>query len=404
MGTAIREMRYCSLVLRKIPCYSLFMKHIGISLRFHDSYDKAVAKGIIRYAKGRSDWTLHGSGSALRPLQFSGKDRVDALIARIDSDEEADRLATLRIPIVDIAGAHVRSVFHRVQNDDFLTGRRAGEYLRRLGAKNFAFCGVERVFWSRQRLIGFAEAVGVSPERLRIFDRSLHWWSEQDDSHALTDWLRALPRSIALFCCNDIAGVKVATHCRIASLQIPRDVTLLGVDDEDLLCELSTPSLSSVRLDCDLIGFRSAELIESILTGEGSGAASGAASGTAIRIAPRDIVERESTTMVMESDPVVAQAVRFIRQNAVRGIAVEDVVAACDVSRRTLEIRFKAARNRTLHQEILQERMDRVRYLLKETDLTIETIANECGFSNAQRLYVFFSQQEGMTPGQWRSR
>jgi LacI family transcriptional regulator len=107
--------------------------------------------------------------------------------------------------------------------------------------------------------------------------------------------------------------------------------------------------------------------------------------------------------MVMESDPVVAQAVRFIRQNAVRGIAVEDVVAACDVSRRTLEIRFKAARNRTLHQEILQERMDRVRYLLKETDLTIETIANECGFSNAQRLYVFFSEQEGMTPGQWRS-
>lgn len=375
------------------------MKHIGISLRFHDSFDSSVAKGIIRYAKSRSDWTLHGSGSALRPLQFSGRDKVDALIARIESDDEADRMAALHIPVVDIAGAHVRPVFHRVQNDDFQTGRRAGEYLRRLGATRYAFCGVERVFWSRQRLLGFAEAVGVPVERLRTFDRSLPWWNEREDAPALIDWLKSLPRPVALFCCNDITGVKVAAHCRLAQLEIPRNVTLLGVDDEDLLCELSTPSLSSVRLDCDAIGYRAAELVDMVLGPHG-----GPPTAMVVKVAPRDIVERESTAMILENDPVVAAAVRFIRQSSSSRISVQEVVAASDVSRRTLEIRFKQARGKTILDEIIEERMQRARRLLKDSTLTMEAIASECGFPSAQRMYVLFMRQEQMTPGQWRKK
>jgi len=375
------------------------MKHIGISLRFHDSYDNAVARGIIRFAKGHPDWSLHGSGSGFRPLQFKGADKCDALIARIESEEEADRYARLGIPVVDIAGAHVRSQFLRVQNDDFLTGRRAGEYLRRLGARSYAFCGVEKVFWSRQRLVGFAEAVAVPVDRLAVFERSLPWWHDREAAPTLLAFLKTLHHPVALFCCNDIAGVKVSEHCRLLDQRIPVDVTLLGVDDEDLLCELSTPSLSSVRLDLAAIGFRAAELIENVLNLHGE-----VFKGALVRIPPKEVVERESTTVILEGDPVVAAAVRFIRENALKGIKAADVMAHSTVSRRNLEQRFRNRRNSTVLEEINAERLDNACRLLKSTNLTVETIAQECGFPSAQRFYIQFKHHTGMSPGQWRKR
>ena len=325
----LREIGYVRLVLRRGKGYAHAMRHIGISLRFEDSFDHAVARGIIRYAKGRPDWSLHGSGSGFRPLRFSD---MDALIVRVENVLDAQRIASLGIPVVDIAGAHPIQRFHRVQNDDFLTGRLAGGYLRRLGATRYAFCGVEQVFWSRRRLLGFSEAASVPVDRIGIFDRSLPWWHDREESASLSAWLKELKAPVALLCCNDIAGVKVSEHCRAAGLAIPDDITLLGVDNEDLLCELSTPSLSSVRLDCRGIGYKAAELLDRILCSPEE-----VPRGTLLRIPPCGIVERESTTAVLEEDPQVARALRYIRENATGGIGAADVVADCTVSRRTLE-------------------------------------------------------------------
>lgn len=375
------------------------MAIIGISLRFHDSFDSQVARGIIEYAKAKGEWSLRGSGGGLRPLRFSGRDRCDAIIARIESDEDADRYAALGIPVVDIAGAHTRGNIHRVQNDDFSTGRRAGEYLRRLGARSFAYCGVQQVHWSRQRLLGFAEAVGVSIDTIPRFERSLPWWLQAIPSPAFRTWLRHLPDSTALFCCNDIAGVKAIAHGSDIAADIPSRLTLLGVDDEDLLCTLCTPSLSSVRLDCATIGYRGAALVDSLLQ---SGPMWISHHPHTILVPPQEVVERESTTVVLELDPVVAQAVTFIRANHSRPITVSDVVKACSVSRRNLEVRFKAARGTTVHAEIAHLRLTQACTLLKQTDLTIDTIASECAFPNVQRFHVLFKRAFGTTPGAWR--
>lgn len=377
---------------------------IGISLRFEDSFDSAVARGIIAYAKKKGKWSLRGSGGGLRPLRFTGRDKCDALITRIESEADADRHAVLDIPVVDIAGAHSRLTIHRVQNDDFATGRRAGEYLKRLGASSFAYCGVQDVHWSRQRLLGFAEAAGVPVDGVPRFERSLAWWHHTESTKGLRAWLRQLPRSTALFCCNDIAGVKAASHCADEGLEIPRRITLLGVDDEDLLCTLCTPSLSSVRLDCASIGYRAAALVDQLLEKRSlSDRFDRAVSPVrVIHIAPREVVERESTSVVLERDPVVALAVRFIRTQANRPIGVADVVAACPVSRRTLETRFKEARGRTVFQEITLQRLDHARRLLGRTDLTMEAIAAECAFPSVQRFHALFRKHYGTTPGQWR--
>ncbi len=387
--------------MRKFFLYDACMGVIGISLRFHDSFDSAVARGIIEYAKGKRDWSLRGSGGGLRPLRFSGKDKCDAIITRIESEDDADRYASMGIPIVDIAGAHTRQTIHRVQNDDFATGRRAGEYVRRLGARSFAYCGVPEVHWSRQRLLGFAEAAGIAVDRIPRFERSLTWWQQSNQTPALHSWLKQLPRTTALFCCNDTAGVKVLAHCGDIAREIPADITLLGVDDEDLLCTLCNPSLSSVRLDCATIGYRSAALVDELLEVDSPRSFD---HQRTLLIAPQEVVERESTTVVLERDAVVARAVQFIRSHYSKPIGVEDVVSACSVSRRSLEVRFKQARGVTIHREITGRRLEQACRLLKQTDLTIETIASECAFPNVQRFHVLFKRIHGVTPGFWRSK
>jgi LacI family transcriptional regulator len=377
------------------------MPIIGISLRFQDSFDSQVARGIIEYAKVKNDWSLRGSGGGLRPLKYTGRDRCDAVIARIESAQDADRYASLGIPVVDIAGAHTRHEIHRVQNDDFATGRRAGEYLRRLGARSFAYCGVQKVHWSRQRLLGFTEAAGVPVDTMPRFERSLSWWQQSTPSLALRSWLQQLPEPTAIFCCNDIAGVKAIAHASDIAADIPSRLTLLGVDDEDLLCTLCNPSLSSVRLDCATIGFRGAALIDTMLESAPMRIPN---QPQIVLVPPQEVVERESTTVVLEKDPMVAQAVRYIRTNFSKAITVEDVVHHCSVSRRNLEVRFKQARGVTIHAEIAQMRLIQACKLLKQTDLTIETIASECAFPNVQRFHVLFKRAFGTTPGNWRIR
>lgn len=402
------KMRISTVVLRKKWYYETMagnkqvrdgLRYIGLRLRFRDSYDMAVARGVIRYTRSKPDWELRGTGPWFLPLQVEGLERCEALIARIEGDDDAHELATLEIPVVDIAGACTRHFFNTVRNDDYATGACAGAYLRRLGCASYAWCGVEQVHWARERLIGFCGAVGVSPAGMPRFERSLKWWEQlYDASLELQTWLDRISRPTVLFCSNDMVAMKVDVEARRLGLDIPADLSILGVDDEELLCELATPSLSSVRLNCEQIGYEAAALLDRLLETPGYG------DGTISvrRIAPGDVVERESTTLVLEQDPMVAQAVQMIRRDVHKGINVTDIVDALPVSRRCLEQRFKRARGRTLLDELQQERLRQACGLLRSTDLTMERICQECGFYSVQRFFIQFRRHYGTTPGLWR--
>lgn len=402
------KMRIFTVVLRKMWYHATMMgnqqgrtglRYIGLQLRFRDSYDMAVARGVIRYARSKPDWELRGTGPWFLPLQVDGSERCEALIARIEGDDDARGLVKLGIPVVDIAGACTRHYFNTVRNDDYATGACAGAHLRRLGCASYAWCGVERVHWARERLIGFCGAVGVSPAVLPRFDRSLKWWEQlYDASSELQSWLNRLPRPTALFCSSDMVAMKVEVATRRLGLDIPADFSVLGVDDEELLCELASPSLSSVRLNCERIGYEAAALLDRLLETPRHG------DGTinVRRIAPGDVVERESTTLVLEPDPMVAQAVQMIRRDVHKGINVTDIVEALPISRRCLEQRFKRARGRTLLDELQQERLRQACGLLRSTDLTMERVCQECGFYSVQRFFIQFRRHYGTTPGLWR--
>jgi LacI family transcriptional regulator len=373
------------------------MPRIQLLVGLDDAYGRAVARGVIRWAKSQGDWKLYGYGRLLAdPYGESPALVPDGLIARIESAEDARAFASSPTPFVDVAGAFPGAGFLEANNDDFLAGRRAGEHLRGLGFRSFAFCAVERVEWSRLRMRGFAEAAGIHVSSLPCFERPLLWWRDRRlDEAELAAWLRSLPAPTALFAANDAAGLKASETCRRAAIAVPDELAVLGVDDEDLLCELAEPSLSSVRLDCEGIGMAAAALLDERLR-------TLSVSSRTVLVAPREVVERDSTRLVVGDDRLVTLALSWIRANAHRGWGVDELIAALPACRRTVESRFKAGTGTTLSRALSDARLDRAKRLLVSTDLPLDSVAEGSGFGSLQRFHIAFREREGMSPGRWR--
>jgi LacI family transcriptional regulator len=334
-----------------------------------------------------------------RPLTDLKHWRGDGIISRVETSRDADRLSSLGLPVVDVAGAFDRPMFRHVTNDDFLTGAEAASHLKGCGFERFAFLGVSGTGWSEERLRGFLHGLSAPARMLPQFTRGLSWWENPEESSmALADFLSGLTLPSALFACNDTTGLRATELAHRLGIAVPDGLAILGVDNEDILCELASPTLSSIMLDCEAIGFRAGGAIDAVLDG------SGPAEGSRISIPPREVAERESTRIFSSPDPVVARAVTFIRARAHEGIDAGDVVRVAAASRRSLETRFRAAMGRTIHEEIARTRLARARRLLKDTTLTVEKVAAGAGFRAVQRFHAAFRRAEGMSPGEWRRR
>jgi len=368
-------------------------RRVGLFMELIDHYEHGIARGVVRFARGRPDWDLYGYGWMFQAMGSLEHWDGDGIIARIESARDADRLAARGIPVVDVAAAWQRPAFRQVSNDDAATGRLAARHLAGLGRRFVAFCGVSRVGWSRARRDAFRGAADAAAG-LAVFERPLSWWEQLHRSEGFDRWLAALARPAALFACADTVGLKTAAACRRLGLAVPGDVAILGVDNEDILCELSVPPLSSVSLDLERIGWEAARVLASSMDGR-------AAPG-AVLVPPREVVERESTRTVRTGDELVDRALAAIHQASGPARTVGEVLPAVHCSRRTLEKRFRAAVGRTVHEEILRRRVDSARRLLRETNLTISAVAADTGFANAQRFYAAFRKVQGTTPGAYR--
>jgi LacI family transcriptional regulator len=285
--------------------------------------------------------------------------------------------------------------------------------LRACGFERFAFLGVSGTLWSGKREEGFRRGItsirGTPAETgaekvLPSFERSLSWWEgapergDRPEAGALESFLGSLAPPTGLFACNDTTGLRATELARELGIAVPESLAVLGVDDEDIVCELASPSLSSIGLDCERIGYRAAVALDAALGG------AGLPSGSRIAIAPGEVAERESTRIFVCDDRLASLAATYIRCHALEGIGVPEVLAVVPASRRALETRFRAALGRSLHEEIVRVRLTRAKRLLRDTDLTMDRIAGECGFGALQRFHAAFKEAEGVAPGRWRER
>jgi LacI family transcriptional regulator len=265
--------------------------------------------------------------------------------------------------------------------------------------ENFGFFGRAWSSVSVGRATGFAAVVAKrgfacsmcpvdwpEPDRLE----NPHW-------PGLIAWINSLPKPLGVMAVDDSAAHDLAAACLHSDIPVPEQVAIIGVNNDDLLCESAWPPLSSVEADFSRMGYAAAGLLEKLLNGEKF-----TASEHTVRLPPLGVVRRMSTDVLAVEDPNVAAALQFIRIHACNPCSVPDILREIPVNRRWLERQFVEKLGRTPHEEITRVRIQTAERLLLRPDLTLPVIAARCGFTAVPNFGQTFRKVTGVTPGQFR--
>jgi LacI family transcriptional regulator len=374
------------------------MKKVALLIETSNSYARGLMRGIAAYQREHERWSVYLSEGARGGdvPSWLGTWTGDGVIARIENGTIARSIRRLGIPVVDLSSARLIPGLHWVETDDESIARLAADHLVRLGVKHFAFCGDRGYNWSVWREEHFRKAVTGAGYPCHVFNTPRPHDSDGSlETGRMAEWIAGLPKPVGLFACHDSLGRQALELCREGGIGVPDEVSVLGVDDDEMICELCEPPLSSVIPNTRLTGYTAAELLERLMSGE-------RIPPSPHLVEPLGIATRRSTDVLTIEDANTAAALRYIRENACGGMCVKDVIAAVPQSRRGLESRFRKLLGRTPHEEIIRVRMERVKTLLIETDLSLACIAERTGFPHAEYLNVAFRREAGLPPGRYR--
>lgn len=367
-----------------------------------NEYARGLLRGIIAYVREHRPWSTYLAEQARgdEPPAWLQDWQGDGIIARVENKRICKAVSGLNMPVVDVSAANLAPGVPWVETDDTAIAAAAFEHLLERGFRNFAFVGDDRFNWStwrRERFVARAAAAGfeVSVVHSSVVARAGAEWTAETTQ--LSHWLLSLPKPVGVMACYDLLGRQVLESCRQASLAVPDEVAVIGVDDDELICELSDPPLSSVAPDAHRTGYDAAALLDRMMAGERV-----PAEGHFVR--PLGVVSRASSDVLAIDDVDVSVAVRFIREHACQGMDVNDVVERVALSRRVLEARFKKLIGRSPHEEIDRVQMNRAQELLRETNLSLVQVAAKVGFPHAEYLSVVFKKKTGMTPREYRKQ
>jgi LacI family transcriptional regulator len=376
---------------------------IALVFSFSLSYCRGVLRGISRYAADRDDWTLTplAPGPELAASLAAVKPR--GIIAHIYERKLARLLGGLNKPMINVCGIMPQLSFPRIGIDDQQVGELAARHFLDRGFRSFACIGHPAHGASIARELSFRTTLlrhGCGSDRYHVnpaqpFDPTC---TTPVLGAEIGPWLKRLPQPTGIFCANDILASQLAEVCRQHGVAVPEHVAILGVDNDDLLCGLARPPLSSIALPDQEVGVQAAIHLDRLLRGERKILAK------PLLLPPVRVVARQSSDLSAIPDAQVAQACRFIQEQAHRRIAVGDVATEVGIGRRTLERRFRATLGRGLGEEIRRCHVERAKELLVDAHLTMAAVAARAGFGSAKQFAVAFRAVTGMTPRTFRQR
>ncbi|HEY5224477.1 MAG TPA: DNA-binding transcriptional regulator [Microbacteriaceae bacterium] len=371
-------------------------RHVALLVETSNAYARGLLLGIKKYLVYHPGWSIYLGEHGRHETDLSWLDswRGQGVIARIENEKTAEHVRRLGVPAVDLSAARLLPELPCVETDDDVIAQWAVDHFAVRGLRNFAYCGDARYSWSIKRGVRFSKHVrerGFEPHEFRIEPSG----TLADDRFAMAEWLRNLPKPIGILACYDIAGQELLEACKIANVNVPVDVAVIGVDNDELICNLTSPSLSSVQSDASGTGFLAASLLDEMMSGR-------VLEPQLHLIEPLRVVTRQSSDILSVSDPIVARALQFIRDRVEWGTPVSSVQRHVGLSRRALDYRFVQILGRTVHEEITRVRMERLADLLIKTDWTLPQLAERLGFSHAEYMGVAFKKFTGKSPGEYR--
>jgi LacI family transcriptional regulator len=373
-------------------------KQVALLIETSNAYARGLLQGVVHYIREHQPWSFHlmEQGRGDDPPAWLKRWSGDGIIARIETARIARAVVQAGVPAVDVSAARLVPKLPWVETDDEQIARLAAEHLLERGFKHFGFCGDARFNWSVCREKHFCARVAAAGLDVHCYEPAGEAGDVAAQAADLRRWLREMPKPVGVMACYDIRGQQVLDACRSGGLAVPGEVAVVGVDNDELLCDLASPPLSSVIPNAHRTGYEAAALLDRMMAGKRVPA-------TARLIAPLGVTARQSTDVLAVDDREVARAVQFIREHACDGINVGDVLRAVPLSRRVLEQRFQRMLGLTPREEILQVRLARVKQLLGETDLPLYLIAERTGFEHVEYLSVVFKREMALTPSAFRT-
>jgi LacI family transcriptional regulator len=377
---------------------------IALILDSRNFHDRKVVRGITAYAQQHGNWSLHVEDSSTNPRSFVRSWVGDGIIAFVHSRPVAAALEETSIPAVGIqdgyAWSEKKASLPYVAADNEAIARLALEHLLQQGLKRVAYCGISgkrgalRCLERSRAFKRLAAEKGVPCSTYTGSSKPRATWAESQAELGL--WLAALKKPVGIMAYNDARGRQVLDACCGIGARVPDEVAVVGVDNDEVICELSTPHLSSIEHSGRELGYKAAMMLGNLIVG-GAGSPR-----RELRVPPHEVVARHSTSTVAIADDEVLAALQFIRERACGPLQISDIVSATKSSRSTLKRRFKAITGRTLLAEIQRVRLERAKQFLAAGHLSLRQVAKKSGFCSVQYLSTVFRQHFGQTPREYR--
>ncbi len=380
------------------------MARVILLTDFSEEYAKLLLKGIVKYSKEYEPWVVCRMPLSYRDMfgiegviKWAMKWKADAIIGQFYPSDNVSLFKEYNIiaiaqdfkvrfkEIPNITGAH------------HLAGRMGAEYLIQRGFKNFGFYGFKDIVWSLERSEGFKSELARQGminnyyEYQNVDFKDL--WSYESD--ILIEWLKEIPKPIALMACDDNQGHHITELCKQYDIRVPEEISILGVDNDEAICTLSAPPLSSINQAVEKGGYETAALIDRLKKNPH-------AQIEDIIVYPTHIITRESTDIYATEDKNISTVLKYIHQNSDKKINVPDIAKLVPLSRRLLENKFRLVTGQAIYSYILNLRIEKFAQKLLETNTPIVEIALEMDFSDYKNISRQFKNIKGCTPSEYR--
>jgi len=373
---------------------------------FTEQFSYKLLKGILQFSRTTEPWIVKKVSPCLaKQLGYKGivdlavEWNADIVIGRFEPDEDLSVFTQKGIVVIAQDYKQKFKGYTNITGDDFTTGRIAADYYIKKGFRHFAFFGYKDVCWSRDRYHGFKSQVCKAG-----YGEEFYMYDDMDidnngsyDYEKLLQWLQSLPKPVAIFACDDNLALVLLEVGNVSGMKIPFEISVLGVDNDEILCNLCNPPLSSIKIDIERGGYCTAVQAVKMIHNK-------IFTGTDITLEPIEVVSRGSTSAFATSDQLVLKALAFIKANIHHRINVKDVLKAVPLSRRLLEIRFKKVTGTTIYNYISVQRMDYFAELLLTTKDTVTEIALNMDEVDVKSISRRFKSIIGCTPTEYREK
>jgi LacI family transcriptional regulator len=371
------------------------------------AYGRGVLLGVAKFVRAHDPWSVFFQDLNLcdDTPDWLKHWKGEGIITRLENADIVRVIQRLKVPAVYLRHVRPAAKTPCVLTDNPAVSRLCFEHLKERGFRHFAFCGFNGADYSDERRDAFVKLVEDAALHCHVYtdaapspkgNTAKYEGLGLKDGDQVASWIQSLPKPVGMMACNDMRGQQVLDACRALRVMVPEEVAVVGVDNDEVICTLSEPPLSSVVPDTERIGYEASVLLAQMMAGGGP------PTNSKVFIEPTGIITRRSTEVLAMEDRQIAAVARFIREHACEGIDVSDVLRVAPLSRSTLDRRFIQIMGHSPKDEILRVRLNRAKQLLTETDFSQALIAEKVGFEHVEYLSRIFKKRVGKTPSEYR--